>query len=69
MSAPVVVHDRDNDDSKFILVRGRFPVYELAGWIFGREAKKERFIFVGDKRGGLPAYFVPASKLRTMETI
>ena len=56
----LIVHDSDSDDAPFVLVRGVFPTYDVVGWIYGKDAKQERFLFGGD---GRPAYFVPDSEL------
>lgn len=52
----LIVHDEDKDDSPFVLVRGLFPSYDVVGWILGKDAKQEKYLFNGD---GRPAYFVP----------
>jgi hypothetical protein len=62
----LIVHNRDRDDAPFVLARGSFPNYEIAGWIFGRDAKQDQYIFSGD---GRPAFFVPASELRPIHEL
>lgn len=62
----LIVHDRDPDDVPFILVRGTFPDYEIVGWMFGRDAKDEKYRFRGD---GRPAFFVPGTHLRDVEEL
>lgn len=62
----LIVHNRDRDDAPFVLVRGSFPNYEIAGWMFGRDAKQDQYIFSGD---GRPAFFVPASDLRPIDEL
>ena len=68
----LIIHEvRDKDDSPFVLVRGTFPVYDVVGWIRGRDAKKDEYIFKGDgRRGdGNKVYFVPANQLRPIEEL
>ena len=62
----LIIHDRDKNDSAFVLVRGVFPDYELVGWIFGKDAKNSEFLFSGD---GRPAYFVPETSLRCISEL
>lgn len=56
------------DNKKVVLVRGLPPgAVEVAGWIWGREAKREEW---WKNHGNLkPAWWVPAEALRPMEEI
>ena len=63
----LIVHDRDPDDSTFILVTGRNGAYNIRGWIRGEEAKQDRFW--SDPAGGRPAYFVPQDALIEIEKL
>lgn len=62
--ASLILHSRDLDDQRFILVVGSMPVLRLAGWAFGHEGKVEGFFRRDVPR---PAFFVPQSALRRME--
>lgn len=66
MDGRLIVHDRDKDDSPYVLVRGRFPNYQVVGWMLGRDAKQEKYKRNGD---GRPAYFVPDVDLRPMDEL
>lgn len=57
----LIVRDRDDDDRRFILVRGQPPSVDVVGWIYGREAKKAEW--VKNYRGLGSAFFVPADAL------
>lgn len=56
----LIVHPQDRDEAAFVLVRGKFPLYQVCGWIRGKDAKTKEHWFVGD---GRPAYFVPDRRL------
>jgi len=47
----------------FVLVTGLCPDYQIHGWIYGHEAKREEFKKAPGGRP--PAYFVPQSELRS----
>jgi hypothetical protein len=62
----LIVRDRDNDDSPFVLVRLADATCTVCGWLYGREAKHETYKKnpdVGARIG--PAYFVQARHLRS----
>lgn len=49
-------------DRKYFLVRGRFPTFEIVGWIPGAEGMQD--CYWGDPGGkGRPCYIIPAAKL------
>ena len=56
----LIVHSRDKDSSKFVLVVGSYPSFRIVGWITGAEAKREAFWWEGARH---PAYFVPQEAL------
>ena len=62
----LIVRDDDADDHAFIHVTGTAPVYVLRGWIYARDAKQPEWVQRHGNRP--PAYFVPASFLRSIET-
>ena len=63
----LILHPADKDDSKFILLTGVNGSYQIHGWIYGREGKKEEFW--RDPLGGRPAFFVGKEHLHPIETI
>lgn len=62
----LLVHDKDVDDHRFILVTGIYGVYDIRGWIFAREGKKKSLWKTYKNRG---AYWVPQEKLRPIDTL
>ena len=67
----LILHDRDNDDAAFVLVRGEFPSYEL-GWCIARDGKKPEYRFKGDGRyddDSKYPYFVPDKVLHPIDKI
>lgn len=68
----LILHDRDSDDAAFVLVRGKFPSYELVGWCIAREGKRPEYKFHGDGRCEdveKQSYFVPNNILRPINEI
>jgi hypothetical protein len=71
----LMVYPRDRDEAAYVLVTGVAPILTLAGWIFGRDAKQERYWCTkrpasaggGDMRE--PAYRVPQTELRDIDTL
>ena len=62
----IVRHD-DRDEDIFVLVTGKMPNYQIRGWIQGGEAKQDEWV---KTHGGRPAaWFVPAAKLKGIETM
>lgn len=61
-SHSLMLHPSDGDDVTFVLVLGRAPNYEIAGWVIGRDGKQPQYW--RDPVGGRPAFFVPRSALR-----
>jgi hypothetical protein len=60
----LILHDRDNDDAIFVLVTGVNGVYEVRGYISGRDGKLPEYL--DDPIGGRQAYFVPQDKLKSL---
>ncbi len=61
----LIVRDNDDDDAKFVLVRGAIPHFDVVGWILGKDAKKDEY---SQTHGGRPAaYFVPDEALTLYE--
>ena len=57
-----------NDETPHVLVTGRIPHFEVRGWVFGHEAKREEWIRDYQNRGQ-PAYYVPQSQLRPLDEL
>jgi hypothetical protein len=55
----LIVYGHDNDESMYVLAKGRAPVYRFVGWLRGGEAKK----LASPQPFGL---LVDSSKLRAM---
>jgi hypothetical protein len=66
-SNSLILHPSDLDDAIFILVLGRVPAYEVAGWIQGAAGKRPEHW--KDPAGGRPAFFVPPSVLRPIQEL
>lgn len=63
----LIVRSRDSDDEPFILVTGECPTFTVHGWIYGRDAKKPKWL---REYGNRPAaYFVPQGALRPLKAL
>jgi hypothetical protein len=63
----LLVQRNENPDRKFVLVTIQDQKTLIHGWAFGRDCMKEEFW--ADPARGRPAYFVPQSELRSMESL
>jgi hypothetical protein len=64
----LILHPGDRDGDKFILVcSANAPRFQLVGWAFGREGKKQEYWRDGQK--GRPAFFAPQDILHPMSTL
>ena len=63
----LIIHPDDKDEAKYILVTGINGSYQIHGWIYGKEGKQQKYW--SDPAKGRPAYFVPKTELRSLETI
>lgn len=61
----LIVHEADADDHKFLLAIVLLPDVKLAGWLYGREAKRPEF-WADPSKKNRPAFFVPQSALRRL---
>lgn len=57
----LIVRDNDRDDWAYILVVGNPPIMTVVGWLFGYEAKSEKFL--RNPHNNRPAWFVPQPEL------
>jgi hypothetical protein len=63
----LIVQKHENPSKKFILVTIENQRTLLHGWCYGHEAMREQYW--ADPARGRPAYFVPQSSLRPMESL
>jgi hypothetical protein len=61
----LLIHDKDADRDKFILVTGIYGVYDIRGWIYGEEGKFDKY---KKQHGGRWAYWIGQHLLRPMES-
>ena len=61
--ACLIVRQADDPERRYLLVTGQFGVYELRGWLYGREARRAEW----ERHRG--AWFVPQSALRSVEQL
>lgn len=63
MSYDLVLYPEDDDHAIFILVLGRAPTYEVAGWLVAADGKRPEY---WKNPSGRPAFFVPRGVLRPL---
>jgi hypothetical protein len=63
----LIVQKHENPSKKFVLVTIENQQTLLHGWCYGNEAMDEKYW--ADPARGRPAYFVPQSALRPMESL
>ena len=56
----LILHEADRNDQRYTLIVGQSPVFDIVGWILGKDGKQPQYWFEGD---GRPAFFVPRSAL------
>jgi hypothetical protein len=61
----LILHPRDADDKKFVCVYGVIANFELKGWCFARDGKKQEH-WCDYFKNGRPAFFVPNHLLHPM---
>lgn len=57
----LAVHKTDADDERFVLVVGIIPVFDVVGWIWGRDAKRDEWFHARGPHD--PEFWVPQSAL------
>jgi hypothetical protein len=61
----LIVRKDDIDSHKYLLVTGTGPEFLVHGWIYGIDAKKEKWY--GDRGGrNAPCFWVPKSALEAV---
>jgi hypothetical protein len=63
----LIVQKQEDPRKKFVLVTIEDHKTFIHGWCYGREAMEEKYW--ADPARGRPAYFVPKSELRSMESL
>ena len=64
----LILHPRDADEKKFVVVFGVGPVFEIRGWCFARTGKQKEY-WQDPSGKGRWAYFVPDGVLNDMSTL
>lgn len=62
----LLIHQSDPDHHAYILVTGRYGVYDVRGWIRASEGKLPELWKVNGKRG---AFWVPQDRLHAMDEL
>lgn len=57
----LICYEKDHDEAAFVLVTGEYREYKIKGWVWGHEAKNQKYW--DDPGTGRPNYFVPQEKL------
>jgi hypothetical protein len=68
LNGRLMLHPEDKDNEVFVLVVGRAPAFELIGWCFGREGKRQEY-WEDPTGGDRWAFFVPRGVLHSMADI
>jgi hypothetical protein len=63
----LLIHDKDADRDKFMLVTGALGVYTLRGWVYGEDGKHQKFVR-WDKTKTRWAYWVGQEWLKPVES-
>ena len=66
-SGRLILHPKDKDQSKYILVTGVNGIYQIHGWILGEDGKQQKFW--EDPTGRRPAFFIPKENLNDINSI
>lgn len=62
----ILLHETDKDDRKYVLVAGLWPNMRIVGWIWGRDAKQQKYWKDGIDR---PCFWVEQSELNSNESL
>lgn len=63
----LIVRENDSSDEIYILCTGSCPEFKVHGWVYGSEAMRDEYLKNHGEYGD--AWFVPADKLRPLNTI
>lgn len=63
----LILRKWNKPDRIYIGVLSFLPSFTITGWIYGEEGMQEKYY--RDGRPGMPAYFVPRSVLRPLDTL
>jgi hypothetical protein len=63
----LLVRKDDRDGDRFVLVTGTAHDYAVRGWLYGSEAKQDRWL--ASHGGRPPAWFVPAAELHPLDLL
>jgi hypothetical protein len=64
----LTLHPEDKDHEAFILVIGRAPTFEMIGWCFGHEGKRNEY-WEDPSNSDRPAFYVPRQVLRPISEL
>lgn len=65
----LIIRDKDKDDAAYVLVLSHdCPRFNVCGWMYGRDAKQERYRRRGDANRP-EAWFVPQTDLQPIEKL
>lgn len=58
----LILRPNDDPEKRYVLITGKMPVYQIRGWILGKDGMQEQFWrTIANSRE--PAYFIPALSL------
>ena len=63
----LLIYPSDSNDASYVLMTGQKGVYEVRGWILGREGKQHKY-WRADVTGYRPCFWVPQADLRPVQT-
>jgi hypothetical protein len=64
----LAMHKHDKDDRKYYLLTGCNGKYVIRGWIWGRDAKKDKYLKVMQE-GRTAQYFIPQADLNPVDSV
>lgn len=63
----LIVRPGEKEEDIFVLVIGTTPTFKIVGWIFGKDAIQEKYIYAPNK--GPSAWFVPQEDLKPIDLL
>ena len=64
----LIIRDDDSPSHFYILVIGQMPVYEIAGWIKGSDAKVDEYLRDPGPNGGPRCFMIPQKALKNFRS-